>query len=208
MVDVPASESLSQLWIRAFAAAKDVVLQPGLSGDEVDQAEAAYQVRFPPDLRTLLQTALPVDARGPDAQRHTVPNWRNLSDFRIHDRLNAPWLGAVFDQEHNNLGSWLPTWGQPPPTLADRIREMRRHFEAAPRLVPVFSHRYLPSEPHEAGNPVFSVHQLDIIYYCSDLEDYLLREFFRSAEGEWPPFGPIRHVPLWSEFAESDPLDQ
>jgi hypothetical protein len=46
-----------------------------------------------------------------------------------------------------------------------------------PRLVPVFSHRYLPAEPHLSGNPVLSVYQTDIIYYGSNLKRYIAHEF-------------------------------
>jgi hypothetical protein len=35
----------------------------------------------------------------------------------------------------------------------------------------------IPDDPHLEGNPVFSVHQADIIYYGHDLEDYLRHEF-------------------------------
>jgi hypothetical protein len=37
--------------------------------------------------------------------------------------------------------------------------------------------RYIPAEPNESRNPVFSVHQTDIIHYGNDLADYFQREF-------------------------------
>ena len=49
--------------------------------------------------------------------------------------------------------------------------------KAAPRLIPVFGHRMMPAEPHQTENPVFSIHQADIICYGFDLADYLRREF-------------------------------
>ncbi len=197
-------QSLRELWVRAFTNASNVLLEPGLSDDELEAAEAAYQVQFPPDLRALLQTALPVDSRGLEAKAHQVPNWRNLSDFRIFDRLNAPWLGALFDIANGAERAWPVTWGEAPTTVATQIREFRKRFDAAPRLVPVFSHRYIPAEPNLPGNPVFSVHQLDIIYYGSDLADYLGREFFRVSERKRPEIGDVRRIPLWSELAEQD----
>lgn len=45
-------------------------------------------------------------------------------------------------------------------------------LKAAPRLIPICSHRYIPEEPHDAGNPVFSVMQSDVIYYGADLANY------------------------------------
>jgi hypothetical protein len=44
-------------------------------------------------------------------------------------------------------------------------------------MIPVYSHRYLPAEPCEAGNPVLSIYQTDIIHYGYDLADYFAREF-------------------------------
>lgn len=55
-----------------------------------------------------------------------------------------------------------------------RIHEL---VAAAPRLLPIYSHRYLLAEPCRAGNPVFSVYQSDIIVYGTDLRTYLLHEF-------------------------------
>jgi hypothetical protein len=40
----------------------------------------------------------------------------------------------------------------------------------------------MPDSPLEAGNPVFSVYQTDIIYYGENLENYLRNEF-REAFG-------------------------
>ena len=48
----------------------------------------------------------------------------------------------------------------------------KRAMDAAPKLVPIAGHRFIPEAPHEEGNPVFSVHQTDIIYYGRDLAEY------------------------------------
>jgi hypothetical protein len=50
-------------------------------------------------------------------------------------------------------------------------------LDDAPRLIPIYAHRAVPNEPLEAGNPVFSVMQMDIIIYGNDLEQYLHNEF-------------------------------
>jgi hypothetical protein len=48
------------------------------------------------------------------------------------------------------------------------------------------------------GNPVFSVHQTDIIYYGVDLRDYLIHEFLaRENVGVWPIPASVRRVPFW-----------
>ena len=64
--------------------------------------------------------------------------------------------------------------------------------------MPVFGHRMIPDRPHLPGNPVFSVHQTDIIYYGCDLRDYFLHEFLCVNLGWWPMFASaIRPIEFW-----------
>jgi hypothetical protein len=72
--------------------------------------------------------------------------------------------------------------------------------KAAPRLIPVFGNRMIPAEPHQAGNPVFSIHQADIICYGFDLADYLRREFSLEGREAWPD--AIRPIRFWSACAQ------
>jgi hypothetical protein len=53
----------------------------------------------------------------------------------------------------------------------------------------------MPDEPQGAGNPVFSVHQTDIIYYGFDLADYLRHEFNLPGREPWP--SQIRTIRFW-----------
>jgi len=62
------------------------------------------------------------------------------------------------------------------------------------------SHRYLPEQPHEAGNPVFSVFGIDAIHYGVDLADYLEREFSSWDRRPWPD--AIKYIPFWSDLVE------
>ena len=54
-------------------------------------------------------------------------------------------------------------------------------------------------EPHESGNPIFSIVQSDIIYYGYNLEDYFEREFVDTRR---PFSGPFKHIRFWSHFVE------
>jgi hypothetical protein len=87
------------------------------------------------------------------------------------------WLveGLQFDVEHSRL--WLPGWGAKPSTLLAQKERVQALVTAAPRMIPVFGHRYLLAEPCQSGNPVFSIYQSDIIPYGPDLRAYFLREF-------------------------------
>ena len=66
---------------------------------------------------------------------------------------------------------------------------------AAPRLIPIYGHRMMPDEPQEPGNPVFSVHQTDIIHYGFDLADYLRHEFGLPGREPWPE--RVRPIRFW-----------
>jgi hypothetical protein len=160
---------------------------PGLTAQEILDAESLHGFRFPPDLRSLLEFALPLG--------DSLPNWREPGSEAIRSRLDWPAEGMCFDIEHTDF--WLPGWGQKPATLADAFRVAREAVGAAPFLIPVYSHRYLPASPHAAGNPVFSVHQTDIIRYGNDLPSYLTNEF--GVHNPYPVPSSPRPVAFWDK---------
>src|SRR5215470_10898792 len=59
----------------------------GLSDYEVVNTEQRFGFRFPPDLRSLLQTALPHSPQFPD--------WRNGNEAALGDWLDQPRQGIV-----------------------------------------------------------------------------------------------------------------
>jgi hypothetical protein len=165
-----------------------VEFEAGLTDAEVEAAEARYGFLFPPDLGAFLQAGLP---HGGD-----FPDWRDGAETSLRKWLDLPRRSILFDIEHN--GFWLDEWGPRPPSLEQAQRIASALIAAAPRLIPVYIHRMIPSEPHLPGNPVFSVHQADIIYYGVDLRDYLIYEFLaREDIGIWPIPENVRRVPFW-----------
>jgi hypothetical protein len=155
----------------------------GLTDAEVTETEHRFGFQFPPDLREFVQTALP---RGP-----RFPNWRSGEENELRDWLDLPRQGVLFDVEHNEF--WLPEWGQRPVSLDDALHVARELAKVAPRLIPIYSHRMMPDEPHLPGNPVFSVHQTDIIYFGFDLTDYFRHEFDLPNREPWPEqLPPVR----------------
>jgi hypothetical protein len=87
-----------------------------------------------------------------------------------------------------------------PSSIEDRDQKFRSIFLQAPKLIPVFGHRYIPEKPNEAGNPIFSVYQMDVICYGANLEDYIARETHPSVEMGNPSFD--REVPFWKRAVE------
>jgi hypothetical protein len=174
-------------------SAAGVKFDVGLTAEEFSAIERDYQLRFPSDLREFLGYALPISKGWID--------WRRESRENIISRLDLPLEGMCYDIEHNAF--WLASWGARPQALADACAVARRAVEAAPRLIPICSHRYLPDRPSEAGNPVFSVHQTDIIYYGTDLFDYLSNEFsYHFGRAGYVFNGGARHIEFWSELIQ------
>jgi hypothetical protein len=72
----------------------------------------------------------------------------------------------------------------------------------------VFGHRYLLAEPCQAGNPVLSIYQSDIIVYSGNLHDYFLMEFgdlIGEAYVGSAPLAPLnieayQAIPFWGDF--------
>jgi hypothetical protein len=165
-----------------------VGLAPGLTDAEIRAAEERYRFQFPPDLRELLQTVLPLYRR--------FPNWREGPEESLRKQLRWPLEGIRFDVEHNNF--WMEAWGSRPSNLADAFAIAESAVANAPVLIPLYGHRYLPGEPEAAGNPVFSVWQTDIIYYGDDLASYFHNEFHAPLPS-WSAAAP-RPIRFWGEL--------
>jgi hypothetical protein len=117
--------------------------------------------------------------------------------------LDWPAEGICFDIEYANF--WREDWGAKPADLSEAFAVARRKIAGVPKLIPIFSHRYLPADPPLAGNPVFSVVQTDIIHYGNDLASYFSNEF-RSVlpdneipVPEWAAKIP-RPIGFWDDF--------
>jgi hypothetical protein len=165
-----------------------VRLDPGLSDVEVSRVQDRLGFVFGPEHREFLQSALPVGKWWPD--------WRNDLGDELPGRLDWPIDGVIFDVHQN--GFWPASWGDRPEGKDDREREARARLAGVPRLVPVYSHRCLASDPQFKPCPVFSVHQTDVVFYGDNLLDYVAHEF------RVPPLNPSErtHVPFWSDLSE------
>jgi hypothetical protein len=180
--------------LRVIEGIRDTRVEPGLLADELVCIEAKFAFRFPSDLADLLGAGLPTGERW--------PRWRaaiqgdDAATAQIYAMLDWPREGMCFDVEH--AGSWDPSWGPRPASMQDSLRVASDAIRAAPVLIPVFGHRYLPAEPCEAGNPVFSVYQWDIIVYGRDLGSY-----FNAERDGWSPERSIRERAIRSWTAWS-----
>ena len=95
-----------------------------------------------------------------------------------------------------------------PTELRQALAKTKAVVNAAPKLIPVYSHRYIPSEPSLSGNPVLSVVQTDIIRYGDGLLSYFHAEF--GVPLPVPPSVPSpRRIRFWDELIElnDEPAD-
>lgn len=167
----------------------NVSYQNGLSDEEIVQIESKYNIFFPYALRTLLKQALPIS--------EGFYNWRDLSESNyefILQSINRPI--SDFYEDASEI-YWNDEWGKEPVNSAEFQSIIRTKLSRAPKLIPVFAHRYIPMID---GNtyPIFSIHGIDIIIYGESLDDYLNVEFGEKSQSDIN-FSNVLDVPFWSE---------
>lgn len=163
----------SQSALKIVRRMKNTGVEPGMTEAEFAAVQRQFALNFPPDLKALLATGLPVGAGWPNWRKAIADPHDEAARF-IEARLSWPHEGLRFDVEHNSF--WDPEWGTRPNALEEAQRIAADAINAAPKLIPIYGHRYLRSEPCTAGNPILSVYQMDIIVYGRNLHDYLLAE--------------------------------
>jgi hypothetical protein len=174
---------------QAVLVTAGVEIDTGLTSEEFTSIEARFRFQFPDDLREFLSIGLPISRGWID--------WRHAEEKTIRERMGWPFEGMCFDISNNAF--WLEEWGRRPSDLKDAIEIARQAYQQAPVLIPIHSHRYIPTLPREPGNPIFSVYQTDIIYYGSDLMDYLQNEFlYHFGRSTYTITGTPRQIPFWS----------
>jgi hypothetical protein len=117
--------------------------EPGYTQPELDRAQNRFALTFSPDLIALLRERRPRNGH----------DWND--EAAIRKMLAWPFEGLLFDVENSAL--WWPEWGKRPTEPEARTDVLRAVVARAPKLIPLFEHRYLPESPSEPGNPVFSV---------------------------------------------------
>jgi hypothetical protein len=160
----------------------------GYTQAELEKAQDRYGLVFPPDLFALLKRKRPVEGH----------DWTD--DASIRRALALPLERLLISVERGQI--WWPEWGEEPRSTRARKEVLRDVVSRAPKLIPLIAHRYLPEQPHEAGNPVFSIFYTDAVYFGANLKDYFEREFgdWHVRNQPWPK--PIKRIPFWSDLVE------
>ncbi|CAN5254350.1 hypothetical protein BH10PSE6_BH10PSE6_34870 [soil metagenome] len=166
---------------------------PGLSSRAFAAIEEQLGFRLPEDFIYLF-----ANLQDPGG---VLFSWGNFRKKDYDASIEWVWQGIEFDIRHN---SWLDRWGARPHASAEAIEVAKADFATWPKLLPIYGHRFLAAEPCRVGNPVFSIKQMDIVYYGYDLVQYLMLEFVLEGHGAYDHtyFQKIQRVDVWSDFAE------
>ena len=148
-------------------------------------------IQFPECLRDFLMTSLPV-SKG-------FYNWRNTT------KENVEYIKKIIKQPMEDIEEmaekiyWYDDWGDEPENTIDTTKAVKERLQKAPKLIPIYSHRYIPMLIDTTNIPIISIHGIDVIYYGENLEDYFNVEFGSKRQDEIA-FENISPIPFWSEI--------
>lgn len=169
---------------------KGIVFEKGLSQEEIYSIYKIYNIKFPKSLEIFLKTALPVS--------NGFYNWRDFSKKNIKYIKQMLCYPQNYIRKMTDEVEWNIDWGIEPKEYRVRNESVIERLSKAPVLIPIFSHRYIPIIDEE-NPPIISVHGTDIIYYGTDLMDYLFAEFIDDIQYE-RDFQRVIDIPFWSEI--------
>ncbi len=164
---------------------KGVCFSLGLTDDTLAKVEKTYEIFFPDSLKAFYFTALPISVGNTE-----FPRWDDFSQKNIaviRQRMNAPYQWLKRDVEK---GFFLSAWA------GKTVDEL---LETAPKLIPIYSHRYVPMLNHPNPSIISTVGR-DTVCYGVSLEDYLLREFCDENTVLYETKVP--YIPLWSDILD------
>ena len=169
-------ELLPDEWIRG---AKWI----GLTEEEIDRIEEKYQVKFTVEHRAFLNILHTIDKKEPREHydendkliyvyKSFFHNWL-IDDDELEYRLRWSYE-TILDDLLNQ--SWWNFLGKEPQSNEGKKIIFTEQFQVAPKLIPIYGHRFVISEPQNVDNPVLSVYGSDIIIYGWNMRHYLLSE--------------------------------
>ena len=159
---------------------------------ELRRIESVYDIIFPPSLRRFYSCGIPYAEKV-----DLFPRWTDLSEENIaaiKKRMGQPYEWLLISVKS---GFWLRQWGDRPDGQSEAEKRFRETISAAPVLIPIYSHRYMPVLDDTDDPPVISTVGRDTIIYGRDLSDYLYHEFIAGvgyhSDKEAAP------IPFWSD---------
>lgn len=169
---------------------KHIDYEKGLSSLELEEIESRYNIKFPTQLKDFYKVVLPI-SKG-------FYNWRDSSQTNINaikTAINSPFNSIL---ENLNDVEWSDKWGKEPRNQQKRNEIVRIYMSNAPKLIPIYSHRYV-AESKEIFSSVISVCGTDVIYYGKDLCDYYYNEFNCLPEKLYM-LREMEYIPFWTDI--------
>ncbi|MDE6847445.1 MAG: hypothetical protein K2J99_16995 [Lachnospiraceae bacterium] len=169
---------------------KGIEFAIGLSDEEFYWIEQEYAIVFPEELKKIYKVTLPV-SKG-------FYNWRDRSKENVANIkrvMQVPIQGIVDNMDEID---WNEEWGEEPSSLEKRKIKIEDMMLKAPKLIPIYLHRYMPAFKCERP-PIFSVCGTDIIYFAKNIIDYFLIEFGLK-ENEVFMNNEVSYIPFWSDL--------
>ncbi|MGM9642830.1 MAG: hypothetical protein ACI3XI_06435 [Eubacteriales bacterium] len=181
--------------IQALRQVGHVVL-PGITDPDKELVKKTYDIVFPRELKNLYELGIPCTFNC----SYGFPDWTDFGELNtseIKRRIDAP----LYDLKCSvKDGFWIDTWGERPDEEDKALEVFDELSKQAPKLIPIYSHRYLPIIDGVDDPPVISVAGSDIIYYGCNLSDYINREFFGKRGAISIPSN--NRIPFWSDIID------
>lgn len=147
-----------------------ILFLEGVSDGQLDQVQERYDIVFPEQLRQFYRLGMPVSAG--------FINWLDDSSVNVKQikrKMRAPVRGFLAAVELEEI--WPRAWGERPFSEEQALSIAGERLNRAAGLIPLYSHRYMACLENSGDSPVLSVYGGDIIYYGSNLSNWLQIEF-------------------------------
>jgi hypothetical protein len=164
----------------------------GLEEEEIDAIEDKYQIKFTQEHRAFLNILHTIDRKEPIEcyddnselyyiEKSFFHNWKT-DDEELNYCFNWPSETILTDVLGVNK-IWLKSWGKVRPKSDVTKKEIFSNWlKQAPKLIPIFGHRFVVSTPSDCDNPILSVYGSDVIVYGWNMRHYLLSELKEHLE--------------------------
>lgn len=152
----------------SFFEENHILVDSGLTEEEITAIEKQYRIEFPERFRDMLMDSVPI-GKG-------FYNWRDSSSsntHRIEQALKKPYESLI---ENVNELVWREDWGEEPESLSEKKTIMEMVLRSAPKVIPIYEHRYVVCL-NKTDSPVISIMNTDIIPYGQSIDQYLMHEF-------------------------------
>ncbi|BDD03735.1 hypothetical protein [Aureibacter tunicatorum] len=169
------NESENQQWI-------------GLKEEEIFEIEDKYKISFSYEHREFLKVLHDFDTvegyenvNHNDIEKEDWPHFMNWKcDAQVKYYLNWPYKLILEDVKKHRY--WLKSWGKRPESEIEIENFFNNKYSQAPKLLPIYSHRFVVNVPDQIESPVLSIMGIDTVHYGWSMKDYLLKEFGGSLD--------------------------